>query len=351
MLRQRGPFVSGPFASDCLAHLRRGRSGCRPHERSGSGWIGRLRWGDVPLRLWVAGCTQFKAESPARPAQDPGVTDRRWVGTVVAAALLLGSACSTSGDDLTGGGSVSDTQSGGGSSEVGARLGTGSPADVGTDPSVPRTTAPPRGAGRSPEPDRAPRPPQGEFRYRGGGDSERKVVFGELTSEPAGWAVRVTDGGFPQTQLWTSKETTLVTEARGGATCRFDPPLLIRSALRPGSEWTADSTCRLGNSDSYMTRSIRARVMEETSVPVMGASRKGWRISESIRTVVAPRPPTGMSVVTTQTYETVDEVTQTSVFSEELKVVVTVQGHRRFTNPDGSVHDGDFHYELVGVPA
>lgn len=202
------------------------------------------------------------------------------------------------------------------------------------------------------QPEIAParRPPEGEFRYRDVEGKERTYVFGQSSSVDQGWLVPVDAAGKTQEQMWTSEGVALVSEEWGDAACQFDPPLLVRSALRKGSAWEADSSCRLGESDSYMSRSVRAEVLETTTVTAMGSPRPAWRVKEFIRTIVEARSPAGMSVVTSQRYQSVEELTQTTEFSEELGVPLAVAGQRRFTNSDGSVHEGNFRYDLIAVP-
>ena len=211
------------------------------------------------------------------------------------------------------------------------------------------------GPANSAEPGRAddraaPHPREGEYRYRSSPDTERSYVVESISAEGDAWRVRINDGGKLQTQLWTPRDTTMVSEKWGRETCEFAPPLLLRPTLHASSGWTAETEGRLGGSDSYLSRTVRGRVTGETTVSVMGQTLTGWRVEESIRTVIEGRPPPGMSVVTTQRHETVDEVTQTSVFSQDLGIALTIDGHRRFTNWDGSVHEGDFRYELIGGP-
>lgn len=196
------------------------------------------------------------------------------------------------------------------------------------------------------------RPSTGVFRYRTQDGRLRAFAIESVNRHPDGWRVQVNNGGTAQSQLWGPKGMTLVSEQVGRSTCFFDPPLVLQPAsLAIDTKWSSTSECRVGDSDSYMVRTIEARVTERAILPVMDDSREAWAIQESIRTVLEARPPEGLQVQPTRSFQSTDEVTQRRAFSIDLQVALTVDGHRRFTNVDGSMHEGDFRYELIEAPA
>lgn len=206
------------------------------------------------------------------------------------------------------------------------------------------------GGGRGPQ-GQSQVPAAGSYLYRTHEGSHREYIVGGVVRSGAGWTLDVTDGQ-PQRQRWENREAVVVSEQFAGETCYFNPPPVVhRLPLTVGVTWSSSSECRLGETDTYVTRDVRGRVAGTREVTTPEGTFAGWVIEESIQTVVESRLPAEVSTPSPpRQFRSVDERHQTRVLSQRHWVPLRVEGRLKHTNPDGSVYEGAFEYELVSSP-